>query len=119
MGVQWSDGANSTAAFRVGGRVDALARLVEARVRRRVEPQRARLSPSMGPPLDQRRTRSPERVDALDNDVLNVVLPDHLPCLTPGLARALMRVMAKTARSAGLVEVADADEPDPIASRPS
>ena len=70
----------------------------------------------MGPPRDQRTTSCPERVASLDNDVLAIALPDDLPRLTPGLARALIRVIAGAARSAGLVEVADADEPEAIAS---
>ena len=48
--------------------------------------------------------------------MLVVELPNHLPVLTPGLARALMRAIASAARAAGPVEVADAEEPEAIAS---
>ena len=69
----------------------------------------------MGPSIDQ--PRSPAlRDDELDAEVLVVELPDQLPRLTPGLARALIRAIASAARSAGLVEVANAEEPEAIAS---
>lgn len=69
----------------------------------------------MGPRLDQ--PESPARhTDVLDADVLVVELPEHLPSLTPGLARALMRAIASAARAAGVVEVADAEGPEAIAS---
>ena len=63
----------------------------------------------MGPLLDR-----PER--ETDIDILVVELPDHLPILTPGLARALMRAVTSAARSAGLVEDPDTEEPEAIAS---
>ncbi len=63
----------------------------------------------MGPPLDR-----PGR--ELDPDILVVELPDHLPVLTPGPARALMRAFTTAARSAGLVEDPDTEEPEAIAS---
>lgn len=47
---------------------------------------------------------------------LDVELPDHLPVLTSGLARALMRAIASAARSAGLIEDADTEESEAIAS---
>ena len=83
---------------------------------RRVRPQRARLSACMGPPLDQPGSPAPRRDDELNADMLVVELPNHLPVLTPGLARALMRAIASAARAAGPVEVADAEEPEAIAS---
>ena len=76
---------------------------------RRFHPQRSRLSAAMGPPLD-RPGHDPDR------DILVVELPDHLPILTPGLARALMRAITSAARSAGLVEDPDTEEPEAIAS---
>lgn len=82
---------------------------------RRVHPQRARFSGGMGPLLDQPGAtvrRPPEP----DPDILVVELLDHLPVLTPGLARALMRAITSAARAAGLVEVADVEGPEAIAS---
>jgi hypothetical protein len=63
----------------------------------------------MGPPLDP-----PGR--ELDPDILVVELPDHLPVLSAGLARALMRAITSAARAAGLVDDPDAEEPEAIAS---
>ena len=57
--------------------------------------------------------------EAAEQDVLVVELPDQLPVLTPGLARALARLIVAAGRSAGLIEVADTDELEAIASRAS
>ena len=55
---------------------------------------------------------APQRND----DELVVELPSHLPVLTPGLARALGRVLVKAARASGNSEVRASDAPEVLAS---
>jgi hypothetical protein len=72
----------------------------------------------VGPPLEL--TASPVRSsDLADQCALVIELPPHPPNLTPGLARALMRVISKGAVAGDFTDVADTDESEDIASGPS
>lgn len=54
--------------------------------------------------------------DEANDSALAVELPDQPPLLTPGLARALGRVIVKAVRAAELSEVRGGDVPEVLAS---
>ena len=72
----------------------------------------------MGRPDDHQRGAVTTSGPILDgsNDALVVELPDHPPVLTPGLARALGRIIDKASRAAERREVHAIDGPEVLAS---
>lgn len=85
----------------------------------RVARQCARLSQGVGPPFEEPfktgATAAATCPEARD-DAPVVELPDHPPVLTPGLARALGRVIVKASRAAECNKVRASDAPEVLAS---
>lgn len=75
--------------------------------------------PSMGPSVDHDPFAAPSSASTQcepNDEAIAVELPDHLPLLTVGLARALGRMIANDAAAAESPEIRDFDTPRAIAS---
>lgn len=67
-------------------------------------------------PFHDRSGAPPRRTEESEFDILLTEMPDHLPVITAGLARALLAAITSAAVNVGLLDGADDEAAERLAS---